>query len=62
MPGTVSGSMNIQPKLPDEPVMGLRTRRAIWPWVWLVLAGIATVGWLLAIGWAALTFVRWLLS
>ena len=58
----LSGSMNIELKLPTEraPATSLRTRGAIWPRVWLTLVAVATVGWLLVIGWAAVTFVRWL--
>jgi hypothetical protein len=30
--------------------VSLRTRSAVWPWAWLVLEGVATVAWLVAIG------------
>ena len=62
MPSTVSGSVNIEPKLSDGSATGLWGRGAIGPWAWLVLEGIATIGWLVAIGWAAVTLVRWLLG
>jgi hypothetical protein len=54
--------VNIESKLPTEPApaTSLRKEGAIWPWVWLALVGVSTVGWLLALGWGALTFVRWL--
>jgi hypothetical protein len=53
-------SMNIEP--PHEPATGLRRPRAIWPWAWLALEGVATVGWLIALGWATVVFARWLLG
>ena len=43
MPNTILGSRKL--KLPDERAPSLRTRRAVWPWAWLVLEGVATVGW-----------------
>ena len=39
---------------------GLRRAKAVWPWAWLALEGVATVGWLIAIGWATVAFARWL--
>src|ERR1700731_828840 len=49
---------NIAPKLPAEPATAFRRPRAIWPWAWLALTGVATVGWFVAIGWTAFTLVR----
>jgi hypothetical protein len=53
--------VNIDPKLPAELPTGWRRLRK-WPWVWLALTGVATVGWLIAMGWAAVAIVRWLLD
>jgi hypothetical protein len=58
----MTGSVNIEPKLPAELPTGWRRLRAQWPWVWLALTGVATVGWLIAMGWAAVAIVRWLLD
>jgi hypothetical protein len=55
----VSDSMNIQSKPPaarDKP----RTRAPIWPWIWLALTGVATVGWLCGLAWAAVALAQWL--
>jgi len=62
MPGDVLGLVDIEPKKLVEPTTGLRRLRALWPWAWLALAGAASVGWLIAIGWTAVTTVRWLLD
>jgi hypothetical protein len=62
VPGDVLGLTNIERKKPIEPRPGLRRRRAMWPWAWLALTGVATVGWLIAMGWTAVTLVRWLLD
>jgi hypothetical protein len=56
----VTGSVNIQSKLAIEPAPATKRRGAIWPLAWLALSGVAMVGWLLAIGWIAVTFVGWL--
>ena len=52
--------MNIEP--PHEPPMGVRRSKPLWPWAWLALEGVATVGWLIAIAWATVAFARWLLG
>jgi hypothetical protein len=62
MSGTLSGSVNIKPKLQDERAMGSRKRAPIWPYAWLALEGVATVGWVFALGWAAITLLGWLLG
>jgi hypothetical protein len=62
MPGTLSGSVNINSKLPDERATRLQKRAPIWPYAWLATVGVATVGWVFALGWAAMTLVRWLLG
>jgi hypothetical protein len=58
MPDDVSGSMGIEQKSPAEPATGLR--RALWPWAWLVVTGVATLGWLIGICWGGVALVRWL--
>jgi hypothetical protein len=54
----VSGSVDVEQKSPTAPATGLR--RARWPWAWLAVTGVVTLGWLIGIGWAAVEFVRWL--
>ena len=40
----------------------MKPRRVrILPWAWLALAGVANLGWLIAIGWATVAFALWLL-
>jgi hypothetical protein len=46
----------------SEPAMNSRPRERIWPLGWLILEGIATVGWLCAITWACLHVAQWLFS
>jgi hypothetical protein len=58
MPDGVSGSMDIEKKSPTEPTTGLR--RALWPWAWLAVTGVVTLGWLIGICWAGFELVRWL--
>jgi hypothetical protein len=43
-----------------ERATGLRRLRTLWPAGWLVLTGIATIGWLIGMGWAAVELIRWL--
>jgi hypothetical protein len=62
MPGTLSGSVNVKSKLPNERAMGLRRRAPLWPYAWLALEGVATVVWVFALGWAAITFFGWLVG
>ena len=38
------------------------TRAPIWPWLWLALTVVATVGWLIAIGWATVALAKWILD
>ena len=39
----------------------MKPRRVrILPWAWLALAGVANLGWLIAIGWATVAFALWL--
>jgi hypothetical protein len=58
MSKTLSGPANIEPKLPNEQTTSLRRRAPIWPYAWLALVGIATVGWALALGWVAIILGR----
>jgi hypothetical protein len=53
-------SVNVKPEFPDEQATSSRKRGPIWPYTWLALVAVATVGWLLGLGWAAMTIVRWL--
>ena len=50
--------MHTEPKLPDETTNGSWKR--IWKLAWLAVIGIATVGWLVALGWVAVKFVLWI--
>jgi hypothetical protein len=34
----------------------------MWPYAWLALVVVATVGWLLALSWLAIALVRWLVG
>jgi hypothetical protein len=57
----VSASMNIKSKPPavhPKPP----TRAPIWPWLWIALTAVATVGWLIAIGWATVALAKWILD
>lgn len=58
---SVRVQVNLKSKLPTQPPASATTAlRAIWPYVWLALSGIAMAGWLAAIVWIAVAFVRWL--
>jgi hypothetical protein len=52
----------IEPKSTTKPATGLRRHGALLPWVWLALMGVATLGWMIGLGWAAVAFVRWLIG
>jgi hypothetical protein len=58
MPDDVLGSMDIEQKSQTESATGLRRVRALWPMALLAIAGVATLGWLIGIGWAAVELVR----
>jgi hypothetical protein len=62
MPDDVSSSLDIEQKSPTKPATGLRRLSALWPLVWLALMGVATLGWMIGLGWAAVAFVRWLIG
>jgi hypothetical protein len=61
MADDVSGSLDIEQKLPTKPAAGLRRLRALWPWVWIALMGVANLGWMIGLGWVAVALVRWLI-
>jgi hypothetical protein len=58
----VSYSLNIGQKSPAEPATIPRRKLWfwLWPWAWLAVTGVATLGWLIGIGWAAVELVHWL--
>lgn len=62
MPDGASGSADTEQKSPTKSATGLRRLGALWPAVWLALAGVATLGWLIGILWAAVKLVRWLID
>ena len=62
VPDDVSGSTGIEQNSPIEPALGSQRLGALWPAVSLALAGVATLGWLIGIVWAAVKFVRWLID
>jgi hypothetical protein len=47
-------------KLPADPEPSTKSWKALWPLGWMILEGIATVGWLCAIAWAGVRFAQWL--
>jgi hypothetical protein len=54
----LSGSLDVGQKSPAEPAT--RPWRALWPWAWLAVTGLVTLGWLIGIGWAAVELFQWL--
>jgi hypothetical protein len=54
------GDMDTEQKSPTEPATGLR--RALWPWAWLVVTGVVTLGWAIALCWAAFAFIQWIVG
>jgi hypothetical protein len=59
----VSNSVNTKSVLPKPtPSTNARRRAPFWPWMWLALTGVATVGWLVAIAWAATALSQWFLD
>jgi len=53
--------LDIEQKSPTEAATdSRRLRAALWPWTWFALAGVATLGWVFGIGWAAVALVQWL--
>jgi hypothetical protein len=47
---------------PIKPATSLRRLSALWPWVWLALMGVATLGWIIGLGWVAVALVGWLIG
>jgi hypothetical protein len=62
MPEDASNSLDIELKSPTKPATGLRRLRALWPWVWLALMGVATLGWAIGLAWVAVAVVRRLIG
>jgi hypothetical protein len=58
----VSGSLDIEQESPIEPATGMRRIFALWTWAWLAFAGVVTVAWAIALGWAAFAFAQWILD
>ena len=54
----VLGSIDIEQQSQAESATGLRRVRALWPMALIAVAGVATVGWLVGLGWAAVALVR----
>jgi hypothetical protein len=60
MSDCVSGSVNNEQKPPLESAISLRRVGRLWPWAWLAVTGVVTLGWLIAICWAGVELARWL--
>ena len=56
----VCASLDIEQKSAIERATRMRWIFALWTWVWLALAGVVTVAWAIALGWAAFAFVEWI--
>jgi hypothetical protein len=54
----VLGSNDIEQQSQAESATGLRRIRALWPMALIAIAGVATIGWLIGLGWAAVELVR----
>jgi hypothetical protein len=62
LPDEISGSLDIEQRSPADPETGHQRRRELWPWAWLALTGLATLGWVIGLGWVAFAVVRWLIG
>ena len=62
MADDVSGSLVDEQTSPIKPATSLRRLLALWPWVWLAMMGVATLGWMIGLGWVAVALVRWLVG
>ena len=62
MADDVSGSLDDEQTSPIKPATSLRRLSALWPWVWLALMGVATLGWIIGLGWVAVALVGWLIG
>lgn len=60
VPDGVLDSLDIEQK--SERAARLRRILSQWPLAWLAIAGVLTLAWALALCWAALAFVRWLVG
>ena len=58
----ISGSLDLKQTLPVQPATQTRRILAHWPWAWLALAGVVTIAWAIALGWAAFGFVQWIVD
>ena len=56
----VTGSLDVEQKSSIEPATRMRRTLALWTWVWLAFAGVVTIAWAIALGWAAFAFVGWI--
>jgi hypothetical protein len=55
----ISGLLDVEQKSPVQPAISIWRLLAHWPWAWLALAGVVTVAWAIALGWAAFEFIQW---
>jgi hypothetical protein len=55
----ISGSFDPQQTSLVPTATQMRRISAHWPWAWLALAGVVTVAWAIALGWAAFEFIQW---
>jgi hypothetical protein len=62
MADDVSGSLDDEQTSPIKPATSLRRLSGLWPWVWLALSGVATLGWMIGLGWAAARLVGWVIG
>jgi hypothetical protein len=58
----VSNSLDIEHESPTRRLSGLQRLIALWPWAWLALVVVASVGWAIGLGWAAVALVGWLIG
>jgi hypothetical protein len=62
VPVVVSGSSDVEQKSPTKPTTGLRRILALWPWAFFAFAGVITLAWVIALCWAVVTLVRWIVG
>jgi hypothetical protein len=53
---------DIEQKSPTKPATGIRRLSALWPWVWLALMGVVTLGWMIGLGWVTVALVGWFIG
>ena len=61
-PGDVSGLFSIRQQLPRATATRLEGLGILLPWAFFSLAGALEVAWAIALCWAALALVRWLVG